>query len=226
MLEKFLFHHESLSALVPPWRFFSRSHSFELAFTHKSYANEHKGTEDNERLEFLEMGFRIGHYRTSVSVHFPKTRRRTHKISECPCFGASLSRIAKSLDLESFFVFHEEKKWAEDEKKNPILANVFEALLVLFISILVFLPLKSSLQTRSSASAQVIAKNFTLTWNLLFKNGRKKKSMILLQNIVFWENLDLITRKNFLCGSFLGRKKWEKVPWNEQTKAEVLTKMR
>ena len=51
MLEKFLFRHESLSSR-PSLAFLFKIPLFLNWRLHKSYANEHKGTEDNERLEF------------------------------------------------------------------------------------------------------------------------------------------------------------------------------
>lgn len=107
----------------------TNAYLFETAFTHKSFANEHKGVDHNERLEFL--GDAV--LELAVTRHlfeaFPEepegnlTKYRSALVS-----GASIAAVAKHLGLGNHLVLSRGEEASGGRKKNPILANTFEAL--------------------------------------------------------------------------------------------------
>ena len=103
---------------------------FETAFIHKSFANENRKIEDNERLEFLGDAV-LELATTNFLFHkFPKkpegylTKLRSALVS-----GKNLAKISRELKLGNIIKLSRGEIASGGQKKSPILANVFEALI-------------------------------------------------------------------------------------------------
>lgn len=103
---------------------------FTTAFTHKSYSNEHPEIECNERLEFLGDAVLELVVTDHLFTTFPElpegvmTKYRSSLVS-----GKSLAETAKKLGLGDFLHLSKGEKASGGNEKNPILANVFEAVI-------------------------------------------------------------------------------------------------
>lgn len=195
---------------------------FELAFTHKSYANEHKGTEDNERLEFLgdavlELVITEHLFRT-----FPeKPEGELTKFRSALVSGASLSRIAKSLGFGEFLRLSRGEEMGGGREKNPILANVFEAVVGAIY-------LDSGFSATQEFIAkhvlphlpEVIAKKLHIDPKSAFQEWAQEKHDITPEYRLLRES-GPDHEKNFCVGVFLGEEKMGEGSGTSKQKAEV-----
>lgn len=103
---------------------------FEVAFTHKSYANERPSIEHNERLEFLGDAV-LELVVTEYLFHkFPEEPEgKMTKLRSSIVSGASLATTAKQLNFGDLLKLSRGEEASGGRKKNPILANVFEAVI-------------------------------------------------------------------------------------------------
>ncbi len=107
-----------------------RSQLFIIALTHKSFANENSGTMHNERLEFLGDAVLELAVTKYLFEHFPRepegkmTKYRSALVS-----GISLATVAKKLHIGQHIRLSRGEAASGGKDKNPILANVFEALI-------------------------------------------------------------------------------------------------
>lgn len=100
------------------------------AFTHKSYANENKDAEHNERLEFLGdavLELVVTEYLFKKFPEEPEgvmTKYRSALVS-----GVSLSIVSRQLGLQDFLRLSRGEEQGGGRKKNPILADLLEAVI-------------------------------------------------------------------------------------------------
>ena len=102
----------------------------ESAFIHSSYANEHRGKHDNERLEF--MGDAVLQVWSSVHIYYLKppldegkmTRLRAQLVCE-----KALAMYVRELGLQEFLKLGSGEEKTGGREKDAILADMFEALL-------------------------------------------------------------------------------------------------
>lgn len=100
------------------------------AFTHKSFANEHKNITDNERLEFLGDAVLELIVTEFLFEKFPnEPEGKMTKLRSALVSGASLALVAKKLNLGEFLFLSKGEEVSGGRKKNPILANLMEALI-------------------------------------------------------------------------------------------------
>lgn len=102
---------------------------FETALTHKSFANEHTGISHNERLEFL--GDAV--LELAVTEHlfrlFPdEPEGKMTKFRSALVSGISLALVTRKLGIAKFIRLSKGETASGGINKNPILANMFEAL--------------------------------------------------------------------------------------------------
>lgn len=103
---------------------------YEEAFTHKSFANEHKKVSDNERLEFLGDAVLELVVTEFLFEKFPEEPEgKMTKLRSALVSGASLAQIAKKMNLGKFLRLSKGEDRAGGRAKNPILANLMEALI-------------------------------------------------------------------------------------------------
>ncbi|MFW6005506.1 MAG: ribonuclease III [Desulfonatronovibrionaceae bacterium] len=100
-----------------------------LALTHSSHANE-KGTENNERLEFLGDAVlelcisRILFYRFDKAAEGHLTRLRAALVSE-----GSLARIARHISLGKYIFLGRGEEYQGGRSRDSVLSDTLEALL-------------------------------------------------------------------------------------------------
>ena len=100
------------------------------AFTHKSYANEHKGVRNNERLEFLGDAVLELVVTKFLFEQFPdEPEGKMTKLRSALVSGVSLASIAKKMGLGEFLLLSKGEEKSGGRKKNPILADLMEALI-------------------------------------------------------------------------------------------------
>ncbi len=101
-----------------------------VALTHKSFANENAGVSHNERLEFL--GDAV--LELVVTKHlfelFPdEPEGKLTKYRSALVSGISLATVARNLEIGDHIRLSRGESASNGKEKNPILANVFEALI-------------------------------------------------------------------------------------------------
>ncbi len=105
---------------------------FDVAFTHKSYINEHRdeNLKDNERLEFLGDAVLELAATNHLFYNYPdKPEGEMTAYRSALVKGKHLAKVAKNLDLGKYlFLSHGEEK-SGGREKNYILANTVEALI-------------------------------------------------------------------------------------------------
>ncbi len=111
---------------------FKDNDKLKLAFTHSSYANEHKKTvpENNERLEFLGdavLDMVVSEY---IYKKFPKmpegelTKLRAGVVCE-----GSLAKIAREFDFGKYLLLGKGEECTGGRNRDSILADAFEAVI-------------------------------------------------------------------------------------------------
>lgn len=195
---------------------------FELAFTHKSYANEHKSVEHNERLEFLgdavlelvitEHLFRI----------FPeKPEGELTKYRSALVSGASLSGIAKSLDFGNLLFLSRGEEMGGGRQKNPILANVFEAVVGAIYMDSGFSVVQEFITKNVlSRLSEVVAKKLYIDPKSAFQEWAQEKREITPEYHLLKE-FGPDHEKMFRVGVFLGEEKMGEGLGTSKQKAEV-----
>lgn len=108
---------------------FKRIELLNLAFCHRSFANERgNGTGNNERLEFLGdsvLGLAVAEYLYEELPDKPEgelARVKSFVVSE-----ASLSEIARALRIDNFILIGKGEEYSGGRAKRAILADAFEA---------------------------------------------------------------------------------------------------
>lgn len=111
---------------------FNDKEKIKLAFTHSSYANEHRNTisENNERLEFLGdavLDMIVSEY---IYKKFPKmpegelTKLRAGVVCE-----GSLAKIAREFDFGKYLLLGKGEECTGGRNRDSILADAFEAVI-------------------------------------------------------------------------------------------------
>ena len=102
---------------------------FQTALTHKSYANEHPSAEHNERLEFLGDAVLELAVTEHLFEQFPdEPEGKMTKFRSALVSGVSLAAVMRRLDISRHIRLSRGEAASGGREKNPILANVFEAL--------------------------------------------------------------------------------------------------
>jgi len=103
---------------------------FVEAFTHKSFSNENPATPHNERLEFLGDAVLELVVTEFLFSRFPDAPEgQMTKLRSAIVKTDSLASAARSLGLGDFLRMSRGETANHGSQKNPILANVFEALI-------------------------------------------------------------------------------------------------
>lgn len=103
---------------------------FQIACTHRSFANEDKGTEHNERLEFLGDAVLELIITEELYHRFPEEPEgKMTKFRSALVRGAFLAKKAKEIGLGEHLKLSKGEEAAGGKEKNPLLADVFEAVL-------------------------------------------------------------------------------------------------
>jgi ribonuclease-3 len=103
---------------------------FEVAFTHKSFANENTDVVHNERLEFL--GDAVIELITTEFLYkkFPnEPEGKMTKLRSALVSGASLAKVSRDLSFGELLRLSRGEDASQGREKNPILANAFEAVI-------------------------------------------------------------------------------------------------
>lgn len=109
---------------------FQNAALLENALCHSSYANEHRGKPDNERLEFLGdavLELCSSHYLYELFPHTPEgdlSRYRAAMVCE-----ASLAKAARRLKLGDFLLLGKGEEKSGGRERDSILSDAFEAVL-------------------------------------------------------------------------------------------------
>ncbi len=109
---------------------FSKPDLLERALTHKSYANENRVPDHNERLEFLGdsvLGLVVSEYLMNTcpdSTEGDLSRLRAAVVSE-----PALAAVAREIGLGSFLLLGKGEEQTGGREKDSLLANCLEALL-------------------------------------------------------------------------------------------------
>ncbi len=195
---------------------------FKKAFTHKSYANEHRGVKHNERLEFLGdavLELVVTEYLFTVFPEEPEGKMT--KLRSALVSGVSLSEISKKLKLGDYLQLSHGEDRNGGRKKNPILANLFEAVIGAifldsgftsakeFISIHVFTRLP-----------EVIEKELHLDPKSAFQEHAQETLETTPEYRVLKES-GPDHKKIFLVGVFVGKKQMGKGEGSSKQKAEA-----
>lgn len=111
---------------------FKNERTYQQAFTHSSYVNEHQSEKigDNERLEFLGdavLELAISDYLFNAYPDMPEgelTKLRAAIVRE-----SSLARFAKTLNLDQYVLLGKGEEQGRGRERPALLADVFEAFL-------------------------------------------------------------------------------------------------
>lgn len=101
---------------------------YEVAFSHSSYANEHKAKKDYERLEFLGdavLQYHVSRYLFDLYPTMPEgrlTKLRSKLVRE-----ESLARFARELDLGAYIYLGAGEINNGGRDRDSVLADIFEA---------------------------------------------------------------------------------------------------
>lgn len=116
--------------MTTPQSYFKNPSSFTRALVHKSYCNEHPGTESNERLEFLGdsiLSLIISERLYKLMPQAPEgelTARRSYIVQT-----GSLAKKAVSLGLDQALLLSHGEQESGGRTNLSLLANTFEAVL-------------------------------------------------------------------------------------------------
>ncbi len=101
-----------------------------LALSHRSYSNEKKIRENNEKLEFLGdsiLGFVITEY---LYLHYPQFNEGVlAKIKSFVISEDSLSKIAKDINFNAYILIGKGEEASGGREKKTIISDAFEAFL-------------------------------------------------------------------------------------------------
>lgn len=98
------------------------------AFTHSSYANEHKNTVDNERLEFMgDAVLQLWSSKAIYPLNLSEGRMTTLR-QQLVCEKA-LAEYAREMDLARFLRLGQGEEKSGGRDRDAIIADMFEALL-------------------------------------------------------------------------------------------------
>ncbi len=101
-----------------------------LAFSHRSYANENSTTDNNEKLEFLGdsiLGMIVSEY---LYTHLPEMDEGDYaRIKSFVVSEDSLSRIAKALKVDNYILIGKGEEYSGGRNKKAILADCMEAII-------------------------------------------------------------------------------------------------
>ena len=98
------------------------------AFTHSSYANEHKNTTDNERLEFMgDAVLQLWSSKAIYPLNLSEGRMTTLR-QQLVCEKA-LAEYAREMDLARFLRLGQGEEKSGGRDRDAIIADMFEALL-------------------------------------------------------------------------------------------------
>jgi len=197
---------------------------FVEAATHKSFSNENRAgkVSHNERLEFL--GDAVLELITSQFLFekFPrKPEGELTSIRSALVCGKNLARVAKKLNLGKFLFLSRGEAAAGGNKKNHILANVFEAFLgALFLD--------SNLQTCEKflrenllgATDQILRENLHKDAKSLFQEIAQEKEKT-TPHFKLLSATGPDHEKKFLMGAFLGDQKVGEGSGSSKQKAET-----
>ena len=154
---------------------FRRIELLNLAFTHRSYANEFQGTIDNnEKLEFLGdsiLGLVINEY---LFLTLPdKTEGDLSKIKSFVVSESSLEIIAKRIKIDNFILIGKGEEYSGGRTKKAIIADAMEALIGAYY-----------LDSGFKKIIKFIHKHFIPEINKVLENKHKKDYKTLLQEYV------------------------------------------
>ncbi len=108
----------------------SRPELFITALTHKSFANEKSDEEHNERLEFLGDAVLELAVTQRLFEQFPhEPEGKMTKYRSALVSGVSLAAVMRKLGISQHIRLSRGEAASGGQSKNPILANVFEALI-------------------------------------------------------------------------------------------------
>lgn len=100
------------------------------ALTHSSYANEHKNTRNNERLEFLgDAVLSIVVSEKLFSMYSDKKEGDLTKMRASLVCEEALARFAKQIELGSYLLLGRGEKASGGDSRPSITADAFEALI-------------------------------------------------------------------------------------------------
>jgi ribonuclease III len=111
---------------------FKEKKFLEIAFTHKSYINEHRdeGLEDNERMEFLgDAVLELISTEHLYKNHPEQNEGEMTNFRSALVQGKNLALIARELELGKYLALSHGEENSGGREKNYILANTLEALI-------------------------------------------------------------------------------------------------
>jgi ribonuclease-3 len=154
---------------------FRRIDLLNLAFSHRSFANENPGaTDNNEKLEFLGdsvLGLVVSEYLyTSLpdKVEGDLARIKSFVVSE-----TSLAEIAKGLRVDNYILVGKGEEYSGGRKKKAILADCMEAIFGAYF-----------LDSGIKATKEFILRYLIPEINKVLENRHKKDYKTLLQELV------------------------------------------
>jgi ribonuclease-3 len=102
-----------------------------LAFSHRSYANEHGGAVDNnEKLEFFGdsvLGLVVSEY--LLGVLQDRTEGEMARVKSFVVSEDSLEEIARALRLDNFILIGRGEEYSGGRSKKTLLADALEAII-------------------------------------------------------------------------------------------------
>lgn len=154
---------------------FRRIDLLNLAFTHRSYANEFQGEIDNnEKLEFLGdsiLGLVVNEY---LFITLPdKTEGDLSKIKSFVVSESSLETIAKRIKIDNFILIGRGEEYSGGRSKKAIIADAMEALIGAYY-----------LDSGFKKIVKFIHQHFIPEINKVLENKHKKDYKTLLQEYV------------------------------------------
>jgi ribonuclease-3 len=192
------------------------------AFTHKSFANENKDAQHNERLEFLGDAVLELVVTDSLFAQFPdEPEGKMTKFRSALVSGVSLSAVSKQLGIAEYIRLSHGEQQSGGKKKDPILADLFEAVVGAIY-------LESGLEVARSfihkhllpRLPEVIEKNLHLDPKSAFQELSQEKWEVTPEyNVLSESGPD--HNKIFSVGVFVGEKKMGEGEGTSKQKAEV-----
>jgi ribonuclease-3 len=192
------------------------------AFTHKSFANEHKNEKDNERLEFLGDAVLELVVTEFLFAEFPsEPEGKMTKLRSALVSGASLAVMAKKMNLGEFLFLSRGEEASGGRKKNPILANVMEALIgALYLDLGMSVAADFIHTNLLPRLPEILEKNLHKDPKSAYQEWAQEKHDITPEyKVLNEEGPD--HKKIFTVGVFLGRKKMAEGKGSSKQKAEV-----
>ena len=154
---------------------FRRFDLLNLAFTHRSYANEYQGDIDNnEKLEFLGdsiLGLVINEY---LFINLPdRTEGDLSKIKSFVVSESSLEVIAKRIKIDNFILIGKGEEYSGGRTKKAIIGDAMEALIGAYY-----------LDSGFKKVKKFIYQHFLPEINKVLENKHRKDYKTLLQEFV------------------------------------------